>query len=173
MDRAQKKELVATLHEVFQNTGVVVVAHYAGLSVADMNGLRGEMRGAGASLRVAKNRLVKIALEGTPAAGVSDLFVGPTVIAYSDDPVAAPRVAVDFAKKNQNFVVLGGSMGETVLNVDGVQSLASLPSLDELRGKIVGLLNQPATRIAQVVNAPAAQLARVMNAYATKGEEAA
>ncbi len=173
MDRAQKQELVTTLHEVFSNTGVVVVSHYSGLTVADMNSLRGEMRSVGALLKVAKNRLVKIALEGTPAKGVSDLFTGPTAIAYSDDPVAAPKVAVDFAKKNPNFVVLGGMMGEMVLDPDGVKSLASLPSLDELRGKIVGMLTQPATKIVQVVSAPGAQVARVINAYATKGEEAA
>jgi large subunit ribosomal protein L10 len=173
VDRAEKRELVTTLHEVFSNTGVVVVAHYAGLSVADMNGLRGEMRGAGASLKVAKNRLVKIALEGTPPAVAADLFVGPTAIAYSDDPVAAPKVAVDYAKKNPNFIVLGGAMGETVLDADGVKSLASLPSLDELRARIAGMVAQPAARIAQVLNAPAAQLARVFNAYATKGEDAA
>lgn len=173
MDRAQKQELVTTLHQVFENTGVVVVAHYAGLSVADMNELRGDMRGVGASLKVAKNRLVKLALEGTPASGVADLFVGPTAIAYSDDPVSAPKVAVDYAKKNPNFIVLGGSMGETVLDPDGVKSLASLPSLDELRAKIAGMLTQPAAKIAQVVNAPGGQLARVLNAYATKGSEEA
>ena len=172
MDRAQKAELVTALHEVFDNTAVVVVAHYAGLSVADMNGLRGEMRSAGASLKVAKNRLVKIALEGTPVAGAADLFVGPTAIAYSDDPVAAPKVAVDYAKKNPNFVVLGGAMGELVLDADGVKSLAALPSLDELRAKIAGMVTQPAAKIAQVVNAPAGQLARVLSAYSTKDEAA-
>lgn len=172
MDRAQKKELVAALHEVFQNTSVVVVAHYAGLSVADMNGLRGEMRNAGASLKVAKNRLVKIALDGTPPAGMADLFTGPTVIAYSDDPVAAPKVAVEFARRNDRLVVLGGAMGETVLDTDGVRSLASLPSLDELRARLAGLINQPAARIAQVLSAPGAQIARVLNAHATEGEAA-
>jgi large subunit ribosomal protein L10 len=173
VDRAQKRELVATLREVFENTGVVVVAHYAGLSVADMNGLRGEMRSAGVSLKVAKNRLVRIALEGTPPAAAAGLFIGPTAIAYSDDPVAAPKVAVDYARKNANFVVLGGAMGATVLDPDGVKSLASLPSLDELRARIAGMITQPAARIARVLNAPGAQLARVVNAYATKGENAA
>jgi large subunit ribosomal protein L10 len=172
VDRAQKQELVAALHQVFSDTSVVVVAHYAGLSVADMNGLRGEMRSAGASLKVAKNRLVKIALEGTPAAGAAGLFVGPTAIAYSDDPVAAPKVAIDYARKNPNFVVLGGTMGETVLDADAVKSLASLPSLDELRARLAGMLTQPAARIAQVLAAPGAQLARVVNAYANKDEAA-
>jgi len=172
VDRAQKQELVAALHQVFSDTSVVVVAHYAGLSVADMNGLRGEMRSAGASLKVAKNRLVKIALEGTPAAGAAGLFVGPTAIAYSDDPVTAPKVAIDFARKNPKFVVLGGAMGEIVLDADAVKSLASLPSLDELRARLAGLLTQPAARIAQVLAAPGAQLARVVNAYASKDEAA-
>jgi len=172
VDRAQKQQLVATLHQVFENTNAVVVAHYAGLSVAQMSVLRGEMRRAGATLRVAKNRLVKLALPGTPAQGIAELFQGPTVIAYSDDPVAAPKVAVAFAKQHDNFVVLGGAMGTSVLDVQGVQALASLPSLDELRGQLAGLIVRPAAQIAQLLNTPGGQIARVLNAHATKGEAA-
>lgn len=168
MERAEKHQLVATLNEVFQNTNVVVVAHYSGLTVAQMSNLRSQMRAAGASLKVAKNRLVKIALDGTDVAHMADLFTGPTVIAYSDDPVAAPKVVSDFAKTNDKLVILGGAMGATSLDADGVKALASLPSLDELRAKLVGMISTPATRIAQVVNAPAGQLARVVQAYADK-----
>ncbi len=172
VDRAAKKELVATLNGVFKASNVVVVAHYAGLTVAQMQTLRKQMRQAGASVKVAKNRLAKIALEGTDAAAVVPLLKGPTVIAYSTDPVAAPKVANDFAKTNEKFVILGGAMGKTALNPDGVKALASLPSLDELRAKIVGLIQAPATKIAQVINAPAAKVARVVQAYAAKGEAA-
>ncbi|MEM9204838.1 MAG: 50S ribosomal protein L10 [Pseudomonadota bacterium] len=172
MDRAQKQELVGTLNGVFSETSVVVVAHYAGLSVAQMSDLRSRMREAEASVKVAKNRLVKLALEGTDAAVIKDLFEGQTVIAYSDDPVVAPKVAVGFAKENDKFVILGGAMGATALDADGVKALASMPSLDELRAKLVGMINTPATRIAQVVNAPAGQLARVFGAYADQGEAA-
>ncbi|XSG82277.1 MAG: 50S ribosomal protein L10 [Methyloligella sp. ZOD6] len=172
MDRAEKREVVTALHDVFANTGVVVVAHYSGLSVADMTQLRREMRDAGGTVKVAKNRLVKLALEGTDATGIADLMQGPTCLAYSDDPVAAPKVAVKFAKGNENFVILGGAMGTTMLDPTGVNSLASLPSLDELRGKLVGLLQAPAGKIAQVVNAPAGKVARVVSAYAQKGEAA-
>lgn len=172
MDRAQKNELVTTLNGVFQETSVVVVAHYSGLSVSQMTDLRNRMREAGAHVKVAKNRLVKLALEGTDAAVVRDLFQGQTVIAYSDDPVAAPKVAMAFARDHDKFVVLGGAMGATALDSDGVKALASLPSLDELRAKLVGMISTPATRIAQVVNAPAGQLARVFGAYADKDEAA-
>lgn len=164
VDRAQKREVVAELHDAFAATGVVVVAHYAGLTVAQMTDLRRRMRGAGGRVRVAKNRLVKLALEGTEAHDIGDLFSGPTCIAFSDDPVAAPKIAVEFAKQNQNLVILGGAMGTTVLDPSGVESLASLPSLDELRGKLLGLLQAPAGKIAQVVNAPAGKLARVLAA---------
>ena len=172
MDRAEKKETVAALNEAFKATNVVVVAHYSGLTVAQLQILRKQMKQAGASVKVAKNRLAKIALEGTDVASIAPLLKGPTVIAFSGDPVAAPKVAVNFAKANEQFVILGGSMGKTVLNVDGVKALASLPSLDELRGKIVGLLVAPATKIAQLANAPAAKLARVIQAHASKGEAA-
>lgn len=172
MDRAEKREFVATLNEVFKASGSVVVAHYSGLTVAQMNDLRSRMRGAGGTVKVAKNRLAKIALQGTEAEGITDLFIGPTLIAYSDDPVTAPKIAVEFAKVNDKLVVLGGAMGATNLDADGVKALASLPSLDELRAKLVGMITTPATRIAQVVNAPAGQLARVFDAYARKDEAA-
>jgi large subunit ribosomal protein L10 len=172
VDRAAKREHVATLNEAFKATNVVVVAHYSGLTVAQMQTLRRQMKQAGASVKVAKNRLAKIALEGTDVATIGPLLKGPTVIAFSGDPVAAPKVAVDFAKANERFVILGGSMGKTALNPDGVKALAALPSLDELRAKIVGLIQAPATKIAQVVSAPAAKVARVVQAYANKGEAA-
>jgi large subunit ribosomal protein L10 len=172
VERAEKREVVSVLNQVFSNTGVIVVAHYSGLTVSDMTALRAQMREAGAGVRVAKNRLVKLALEGTDAAHISDLFTGPTVIAYSNDPVAAPKVAVDFAKANERLVILGGAFGQTNLDLDGVKALAALPSLDELRGRLVGMLVTPATRIAQVVAAPAAQVARVVGAYAQQSEAA-
>ena len=168
MDRAEKKEAVASLHEVFSKTSVVVVAHYSGLTVAQMQNLRKQMKLAGARVQVAKNRLAKIALEGTDVASVGSLLKGPALIAYSDDPVAAPKVAVAFAKDYEKFVLLGGAMGKTALNVDGIRSLATLPSLDELRGKLLGLLQAPATKLAQLSTAPAAKLARVFGAYASK-----
>jgi large subunit ribosomal protein L10 len=172
VDRAGKKELVTALNAVFKTTNVVVVAHYSGLTVAQMQVLRRQMKQAGAAVRVAKNRLAKIALDGTDVATIAPLLKGPTLIAYSGDPVAAPKVAVDFAKGHERFVILGGAMGKAALNPDGVKALASLPSLDELRAKIVGLLMAPATKIAQVLNAPASQLARVVQAYAKKSEAA-
>lgn len=172
MDRAEKREFVSQLNAVFSNTGSVVVAHYAGLSVAQMNDLRSKMRAAGGTVKVAKNRLAKIALQGTESEGMTALFQGQTLIAYSDDPVTAPKVAADFAKTNDNLVILGGTMGPTTLDADGVKALATMPSIDELRAKIVGMISTPATRIAQVVNAPAGQLARVFDAYARKDEAA-
>jgi len=168
MERAQKREVVTALHDVFATTGVVVVAHYAGLTVADMTKLRSEMRNAGGRVKVAKNRLVKLALEGTDAKGIADLLKGPTCLAYSADPVAAPKVAVKFAKANEKFVILGGAMGAQVLDAKGVSSLAELPSLDELRGKLIGLLQAPASKIARTLNEPGAQLARVFAAYGKK-----
>ena len=168
MDRAEKKEAVATLHDVFSKTGVVVVARYSGLTVAQLQNLRKQAREAGASVQVAKNRLAKIALEGTSVASIGSLLKGPTLIAYSDDPVAAPKVATAFAKDFDKFVILGGAMGATALNPDGVKSLATMPSLDELRAKLVGLISAPATKIAQLTTAPAAKLARVFGAYANK-----
>jgi len=172
VDRAEKKELIGVLQEVFRTTGVVVVAHYSGLTVAQMQELRKQMKLAGATVKVAKNRLAKIALDGTDVAAIGSLLTGPTLLAYSSDPVAAPKVAVNFAKGNEKFVILGGAMGKTSLNQDGVKALATLPSLDELRAKLVGLIQAPATKVAQVVNAPAAKLARVFGAYANRDEAA-
>jgi large subunit ribosomal protein L10 len=172
VERAAKKEAVEQLNGVFKTTSVAVVAQYSGLTVAQMQKLRSQMKQAGASVKVSKNRLAKIALEGTDVVAIGPMLKGPTVIATSDDPVAAPKVAVEFAKANEKFVIIGGSMGTTVLNVDGVKALASLPSLDELRAKIVGLLVAPATKIAQLANAPAGKLARVIQAYASKSEAA-
>jgi large subunit ribosomal protein L10 len=172
VDRAEKQESIAALKEVFAASKVVVVAHYSGLSVAQMQTLRRQMKQAGGEVKVAKNRLAKIALEGSDVASIASLLKGPTLIAYSGDPVAAPKVAVDFAKANENLVILGGAMGKTALNLDGVKQLASLPSLDELRAKIVGLIQAPATKIAQLTNAPAAKVARVVQAYASKGAAA-
>ena len=172
MDRAGKNELVAALNAVFKTTKVVVVAHYSGLTVAQMQTLRRQMKHAGAAVKVAKNRLAKIALDGTDVATIAPLLKGPTLIAYSGDPVAAPKVAVDFAKANERFVILGGAMGKTPLNSDGIKALAALPSLDELRAKMIGLIQAPATKLAQLLNAPGAQLARVVQAYADKGEAA-
>jgi large subunit ribosomal protein L10 len=164
VDRAEKKEAVATLHDVFAKAGVVVVARYSGLTVAQLQNLRKQARAAGASVQVAKNRLAKIALDGTDVASIGSLLKGPTLI----DPVAAPKVAAAFAKDFDKFVILGGAMGATVLNPDGVKSLATMPSLDELRAKLVGLIQAPATKIAQLSTAPAAKLARVFGAYANK-----
>ena len=168
MDKAAKRELVGTLNDVFKTSGVVVVAHYAGLTVADMQKLRKQMKQVGGHVKVTKNRLAKIALEGTDAATISALLKGPTLLAYSTDPVSAPKVAVDFAKANDKLVILGGAMGSTSLDATGIKALATLPSLDELRGTLIGLLQAPATKIAQLSTAPAAKLARVFGAYANK-----
>ncbi|HEY2032700.1 MAG TPA: 50S ribosomal protein L10 [Rhizomicrobium sp.] len=168
MDKTQKAEVVEDLNGVFANAGSVVVAHYTGLTVAELSDLRSRMRAAGASFRVAKNRLAVRALKGTPIEGISDLFKGPTGIAVSNDPVAAAKVSAAYAKDNDKLVILGGSVGTTTLDANGVKALATLPSLDELRGKIVGLLVAPATKIAGIVQAPAGQLARVIGAYSKK-----
>ena len=172
VDRAEKREFVTGLNDVFKSTGSVVVAHYAGLTVANMNDLRSKMRAAGGTVKVAKNRLAVIALQGTDSEGMQDLFKGQTLIAYAEDPVAAPKIAAEFAKTNDKLVILGGAMGSTVLDSEGVKALATMPSLDELRAKIVGMIQTPATRIAAVVNAPAGNLARVFGAYSRKDEAA-
>ena len=172
MDRAGKEELVSHYNGIFKNAGVIVVTHYSGLSVPEIDDLRYQMADVSGTVKVTKNRLVKLALAGTPAENISDLFTGPTAIAYSDDPVAAPKIAAKFAKQNDSFVIVGGIMNETVLDAAGVQNLASLPSLDELRGQLVGLINSPATKIAGVLQAPAAQLARVMGAKAAQCDAA-
>ncbi|API58037.1 50S ribosomal protein L10 [Tardibacter chloracetimidivorans] len=165
MDRAEKAELVAELNKVLSETGVVVVTLNKGMTVAQATELRVKMREAGASYKVAKNRLARLALDGTSYTSLDGLLVGPTGLATSVDPVAAAKVAVEFAKKNDKFEIVGGAMGDTVLDVNGVKALAELPSLDELRAKIVGLINAPATKVAQLANAPASKLARVFAAY--------
>ena len=166
MDRSQKAESVASLNAVFSEVGVVIVARNLGLTVAQSTALRGKIRDAGASYKVAKNRLAKLAIKDTDYAGISDLFTGPTAIATSVDPVAAAKAVVEFAKTNDKLEIVGGSMGTLVLNAEGVKALAALPSLDQLRGTIIGLVQAPATKIAQLVTAPAAKLARVFGAYA-------
>ena len=168
MEKAKKAEVVESLNGLLGEAGSVVVAHYTGLTVAEMGVLRSRMREAGASFKVAKNRLVVRALQGTAAEPIAHLFKGPTGIAFSKDPIAASKVAVAFAKENEKLVILGGVVGTTALDVAGVKALAELPSLDELRGKIVGLLQAPATKIAGVLAAPAGQLARVIRAYSEK-----
>jgi large subunit ribosomal protein L10 len=168
VEKAKKVEVVENLKGVFSEAGSVVVAHYSGMTVAQMSTLRARMRAEGASFKVAKNRLALRASEGTPANTIAHLFKGPTGLAISKDPVTASRIAVAYAKENGKLVILGGVVGNTALDVNGIEALASLPSLDELRGKIVGLLQAPATKIAGVLQAPASQLARVLSAYATK-----
>ena len=168
MDRSQKADLVDELKNVFTETSVVVVTRNNGLSVAQSTDLRLKMRDAGAQYKVAKNRLALIALDGTRYSPIGDLLKGPTALATSTDPVAAAKVAVEFAKSNDKFEIVGGAMGDTVLDVNGIKALAALPSLDELRATIVGLIQAPATKIARTVNEPGAQLARVFGAYAAK-----
>ena len=170
MDRGQKTEAVAALNATFKQAGVVVVTRNLGLSVAQSTELRGKMREAGASFKVSNNRLAKRALEGTDYAPIADLLSGPVALATSDDPVAAAKIAVEFAKTNENLEIVGGAMGDTLLDEAGIKSLASMPSLDELRGTIVGLLQAPATKIARVLVEPAGSLARVVGAYAATGE---
>ncbi len=168
MDRAQKREFVAALNRTFTETSVVVVTRNLGMTVAQSTALRVKMRDAGASYKVSKNRLVRIAIEGTPYVGISAMLTGPTALSTSIDPVAAAKVVVEFAKTNDKLEIVGGSMGDVVLDVNAVKALAELPSLDELRAKIVGLIQAPATKIVQIIQAPAGQLARVFGAYAAK-----
>lgn len=168
MDRSQKADAVAQLNAVFSDVSVVVVTRNLGMTVAQSTDLRGKMRNAGASYKVAKNRLVRLALENTDYVGLDDMLTGPVGLAWSKDPVAAAKAAVDFAKSNDKLEIIGGSMGAVVLDEAGIKALASMPSLDELRAKLIGLVNAPATKIAQVVTAPAAKVARVFAAYADK-----
>ncbi len=168
MDRSQKADSVAQLSAAFAEAGVVVITRNLGLSVAQSTDLRSKMRDAGATYKVAKNRLAKLALKDTDYTGLEEHLTGPTALAYSTDPVAAAKAVVDFAKTTDKLEIVGGSMGSTALDADGVKALASMPSLDELRGKIVGLVNAPATKVVQLVNAPASKLARVFGAYAAK-----
>jgi large subunit ribosomal protein L10 len=166
MDRSQKAESVASLNAVFNEVGVVVITRNLGLTVAQSTQLRTKIREAGASYKVAKNRLAKLAIQNTDYAGIGDLLTGPTAIAASVDPVAAAKVVVEFAKTNDKLEIVGGSMGAQVLTPEGVKALASMPSLDELRATLIGLVQAPATKIAQLTTAPAAKLARVFGAYA-------
>jgi len=172
LDRTQKEELVASLNGLFQSTTLVVVTCPTGMTVAQATDLRRQMRDAGAGFKVTKNRLTRLALKGTRFEGLSELFTGPTAIAYSEDPVAAARIAVKFAEQNDKLSILGGGLGEKLLDQSAVSALAKLPSLDELRGRLVGMIQTPATRIAGVLQAPGGQLARVLSAYASKGEAA-
>ena len=169
MDRTQKEELVSSLHDTFASAEMVVVTHNLGLTVNEMEDLRTQLREAGASFKVTKNRLTRLALKDTKFEGIADLFNGPTGIAYSADPVAAAKVAVKFAKSKDNFELVGGALGDEQLDVTTIKTLATLPSLDQLRGKIVGLIQAPATKVAGVLQAPAAQLARVCSAYGSQG----
>ncbi|WP_370930955.1 50S ribosomal protein L10 [Bartonella sp. DGB1] len=172
MERAEKREFVTWLNKTLAESGSFVIAHYSGLTVAQMNDFRSKMRDAGGSVKVAKNRLAKIALKGTASEDVSNLFNGQTLIAYSADPITAPKISVDFAKTNNNLVILGGAMGSTQLDAGSVNALAALPSLDELRGRLLGMITTPATRIARIVKEPASQVARVVGAYSRKDEAA-
>ncbi len=168
MDRAQKQDAIETLKSDFAGAGAVVVTHYMGLTVAEMTDLRGRLRQEGAQLKVVKNTLVKKALDGSIGEQGDALFKGPVAIAFAPDPVSAAKIATEYAKGNDKFTVIGGFMGEKVLDKASVTALATLPSLDQLRAKLIGLLQAPATKVAGVLQAPAGQLARVMGAYAAK-----
>ena len=170
MDRTEKREFVASLNQVFAETSMVVVAQNKGLTVAEVSDLRRKMRASGSTYKVAKNRLAVLALEGTRFDGIKPMLKGPTALAWSQDPVAVAKAAVDYAKANEKFVVVGGPLGPQMLNADGNKALAELPSLDALRARLVGMIQTPATRIAGVLAAPAGQLARVLGAYARKDE---
>ena len=173
MERAEKRELVASLQSALTGAGSIVLAQNAGLTVANLEALRREVKAAGGQVKIAKNRLAKLALKETDNADMSALFTGPTVIAFSKDPMTAPKIASGFADKNQKFVILGGAMGKTSLDPGRVKALATMPSLDQLRATLAGMLKQPATRIASVIVAPASGIARVLAAHAEKSNEAA
>ena len=172
MERAEKGELIASLQSSFAGAGSIVVARNAGLTVADLETLRKQMKQAGGTVKVAKNRLAKLALKETDTADISALFQGPTVVAFAQDPMTAPKVAAAFADKNQKFVVLGGAMGKTGLDANNVKALATMPSLDQLRATLAGMLLQPGTRIASILQQPGGQIARVLNAHAEKSNAA-
>ena len=172
MNRSEKAEAIVELNQIFKDASLMVVTRQSGLTVQEVTDLRRKVRAAGASYKVAKNRLTLRALEGTPFKALGSLFKGPTAIAYSKDPVAAAKVVSAFAKDNEKLSIVGGALGENTLDVAGIQALATLPSLDALRGKIIGLLQAPATKIAGVLAAPAGQVARVIGAYGAKGEGA-
>jgi len=168
VNRSEKEEQVASLHDIFSAAELVVIVQQSGMTVTESSDLRQKMREAGASFKVTKNRLTRLALKGTPYESLSSLFNGPTAIAYSADPVSAATVVVTYAKKNDKIAVVGGGFGKEVLDVSGVKTLALLPSLDELRAKIACLVNTPASRIVGVLQAPAGQMARVLGAYGAK-----
>ena len=172
MDRSQKTDAVAALNASFNEVGVVVITRNLGMTVAQTTALRVKMRDGGATFKVSKNSLAKLAIVDTNYAGISDLLTGPVALATSVDPVAAAKIAIDFAKTNDKLEIVGGAMGVHLLNADGIKALASMPSLNELRAKLIGLVQAPATKIAQVITAPAGKLARVFGAYATKDAEA-
>lgn len=172
MDRAQKEAAVAGLNQTFGQVNLVIVTQQSGLTVHESMDLRRKVREAGAGFKVTKNRLTRLALEGTKFKALQSLMTGPTALAFSEDPVAAAKVCVEFAKQNEKLTIIGGALGEQLLDVSGVQALAKLPSLDELRGKLVGLLQAPATKVAGVLQAPAGQLARVISAYGSQDEAA-
>jgi large subunit ribosomal protein L10 len=172
VERAEKAELITALQSSFSDAGSIVVARNTGLTVADLENLRKQMKQAGGSVKIAKNRLAKLALKDTDNADISALFTGPTVVAYAKDPMTAPKVASAFADKNQKFVVLGGAMGKTGLDANSVKALATMPSLDQLRATLAGMLKQPATRIASILQAPGGQVARVIAAHAEKSNAA-
>ena len=168
MDRAQKEQLVDELGQIFESSGVIVVSHYAGLTVAEMQDLRAKAREAGGSVRVAKNRLAKIALEGKPCESIADLLTGMTVLTYSEDPVAAAKVAQEFAKENPKLVILGGAMGENALDVAGVEAVSKMPSREELISTIAGMLGAPASNIAGAIGAPASNIASILSTIEDK-----
>jgi len=169
MDRAQKQVQIETLKGVFAGAGAVVVAQNKGLTVAQMEDLRARLRKEGATFKVVKNTFVAKALAGTDGEGATSLFVGPVGIAYAADPVSAAKISAEFAKTNDNFEIVGGIMGNVILDAKGVAALATLPSLDQIRAKLIGIVQAPATKIAGILQAPAGQLARVVGAYAAKG----
>lgn len=172
MNREEKTGLVAELRALFEDATLVVVTHYKGLTVPEVSDLRTRMREAGAGFRVTKNRLTRIALEGTEYAGLADAFVGPTAIAYSSDPVSAAKVATGFAKENEKLVIVAGGLGSQMLDVQAINALADLPSLEALRARLAGMIQTPATRIAGILQQPGGQVARLLSAYARKDEAA-
>ena len=172
MDRAQKEKVVEELGQIFESSGVVVVAHYAGMTVAEMQDLRAKMREAGGSVRVAKNRLAKIALQDKANASLADLLTGMTVLAYSEDPVAAAKVTEDYAKDNKKFEILGGAMGETALDRAGVKAVSEMPSREELIASIVGCIGAPASNIAGAIGAPASNIASILSTIEERAEAA-
>ncbi len=172
MNRSEKAEAIVELNQIFKDASLMVVTRQSGLTVQEVTDLRRKVRAAGASYKVAKNRLMLRALEGTAFKALGSMFTGPTAIAYSKDPVAAAKVISAFAKSNEKLTIVGGALGENTLDVAGVQALATLPSLDALRSKIIGLLQAPATKVAGVLVAPAGQLARVFGAYGAKEDGA-